>query len=216
MIGLYAIVARAPQQAAKGARGEALEVIDCGDFVALTGEAPPPLSAEALRAHEGAVRRIAHASDACLPARFGAAASDRDALRKELLVRAVELNEALQLVNGREQMTLRLHATPGRGHEGAAVRTSASSGTRYLEERRRARKLPELDPLREALKAVVRAERVERHSEPGLLASVYHLVDRGAGAEYARIAGSLPLEGLRVLVSGPWPAWSFAPEVAPS
>ena len=32
--------------------------------------------------------------------------------------------------------------------------------------------------------------------------------------EPARLADTVKLEGLRVLVSGPWPAWSFAPEVA--
>ena len=76
------------------------------------------------------------------------------------------------------------------------------------------RKLPELDPLRTALGALVRSERLERHSEPGLLASVYHLIDRGASPEYERIARAFRIEGLRVMVSGPWPAWSFSPEVA--
>ena len=83
-----------------------------------------------------------------------------------------------------------------------------------LEERRRARKFPELDPLRASLAPLIRAVRVERHSEPGLLASVYHLIDRGASAEYQRIAEAASLPGLRLTVSGPWPAWSFAPEVA--
>jgi hypothetical protein len=67
--------------------------------------------------------------------------------------------------------------------------------------------------LRRALASLVRAERIERHSEPGLLASVYHLIDRGAAPAYARAIEETRLEGLRVAVSGPWPAWSFAPEV---
>jgi hypothetical protein len=61
---------------------------------------------------------------------------------------------------------------------------------------------------------LIRAERLERHSEPGLLASVYHLIDKGRAREYARLADSVKLEGLQMLVSGPWPAWSFAPEAA--
>ncbi len=208
MIGLYAIVLRPPE--AVGARGEKLRALDCGGFFALAGDPPGPLSVEALRAHEAAVRRIAEATEACLPARFGAASNDDETLRRELTQRAPELLEALALVRGREQMTLRVHG-PGAP---APLIASAGSGTRYLEERRRARKLPELDPLRTALAALVRAERTERHSEPGLLASVYHLIDKGSSAEYARIADKTRLEGLRVLVSGPWPAWSFAPEVA--
>ncbi len=101
---------------------------------------------------------------------------------------------------------------------GPAVPTQAfprSSGTRYLEERRRARRIPELDPLRAALQGISHAEHIERHSEPGLLASVYHLIDRGASAGYRRIVEATALPGLRASISGPWPAWSFAPEPFP-
>jgi hypothetical protein len=62
---------------------------------------------------------------------------------------------------------------------------------------------------------LVRAERVERHSEPGLLASVYHLIDRGAAPSYTRTVEATAIDGFRFTVSGPWPPWSFAPEVAP-
>jgi len=208
MIGLYAIVLGTPAGAV-GARGETLRALAAGSFSALVGEAPPALAVDALRGHEAAVRRIAEASEACLPARFGAASPDDDSLLRELSARAAELEEALALVRGREQMTLRVH-----GPVAPAPLSAASSGTRYLEDRRRARRFPELDPLRVTLAPLVRSERLERHSEPGLLASVYHLIDRGSSAEYRRLAETVRIEGLRLLVSGPWPAWSFAPEVA--
>ena len=211
MIGLYAIVLRAPP-GGTGARGETLRAVEFDGFAALIGDPPPALTVEALRAHEAAVRRIADSVDACLPARFGAAASDEAALRRALTGREPELRDALSLVKDREQMTLRVH---GPGAPAPAFAPPAGPGTRYLEERRRARRLPELDPLRAALGPAVRAERVERHSEPGLLASVYHLIDRGAAPAYASTVEATPLEGLRVAVSGPWPPWSFAPEVAP-
>src|SRR5207253_2273443 len=137
---------------------------------------------------------------------------DDAALRLALAGREQELRDALALVRGREQMTLRVH---GPGAPAPAFAPPAGPGTRYLEERRRARRLPELDPLRGALSQVVRAERVERHSEPGLLASVYHLIDRGASPAYVSTVEATAIEGLRLAVSGPWPAWSFAPEVAP-
>jgi hypothetical protein len=210
VIGLYAIVLGAPPDAA-GARGEQLRAIALEGFRALAGDAPPPLSVEALRAHEAAVRRIADAAEACLPARFGVTASDDEALRRALAGREEELLDALALVRGREQMTLRIH---GPAVPAPAFAPVVGPGTRYLEERRRARRLPELDPLRSALSGLVRAERVERHSEPGLLASVYHLIDRGASADYAQIVEATVVEGLRFALSGPWPAWSFAPEVA--
>lgn len=209
MIGLYAVTLRAPPGAV-GARGESLRELRLGAISLLAGEAPPALSVEALRAHEAAVRRIADACEACLPARFGAAAEDDESLLSALRLREAELAEALQLVSGREQMTLRIH--------GPAVPTRPfprSSGTRYLEERRQALRIPELDPLRAALKGTSHAERIERHSEPGLLASVYHLIDRGASAAYRRIVEATELPGLHASISGPWPAWSFAPELFP-
>jgi hypothetical protein len=210
VIGLYALVSRAPETAT-GARGEPLRAVAVEGFAALVGDAPPPLSVESLRAHEAAVRRIADSAEACLPARFGVSATDEETLRSGLAVRAAELLDALALVRGREQMTLRVH---GPGAPAPAFAPAAGPGSLYLEERRRARRLPELDPLRKALGNLVRAERVERHSEPGLLASVYHLIDRGSAEKYSRAVEKTRLEGLSVTVSGPWPAWSFAPEVA--
>jgi hypothetical protein len=208
MIGLYAVVQGVPAGAV-GARGEPLRALSCRDFNALVGDAPAQLSVEALRAHEAAVRRVAEASDACLPARFGAAALDEEALQRELDGRAAEIDQALQLVRGREQMTLHVHG-PG----APAPLIGSVAGPQKAGDRRRPRPLPELDPLRAALGGLIRAERMDRHSEPGLLASVYHLVDRGSAPEYQRIALAFRAEGLRLLVSGPGPAWSFAPEVA--
>ena len=210
MIGLYAIAQEAPQ-GGLGARGEPLRVVSLAGLDLVCGDGPPDLSADALRAHEAAVRRIAEAAPACLPARFGAGASDEAALTKAVADRQAELLEALRLVRGREQMTLRVH-----GASFFAPRpTAGGPGTRYLEERRRSRALPELDPLRAALAGVVRSERVERHAEPGLLASVYHLIDRGSAGRYQELIAATTLEGLRLSVSGPWPAWSFAPELLP-
>ena len=211
MIGLYAIAHGAPRGGV-GAQGEPLRIVSLSDLDLVCGDPPPALSADALRAHDAAVRRIAEAAPACLPARFGASANDEAALLKAVAGREAELEEALRLVRGREQMTLRLH---GETFFTPRPPTSGGPGTRYLEERRRARALPELDPLRAALGDLVHSERVERHAEPGLLASVYHLIDRCASARYRELLAATPLEGLRVTASGPWPAWSFVPELLP-
>jgi len=208
MIGLYAVAVGAPRQAL-GARGEPLRIIARGSLEAVCGEPPPPLSAEALRAHEAAVRRIADEAQACLPARFGASAADENELLQALGAREQELRDALELVRGREQMSLRVHGVA------AAPARAGGPGTRYLEGRRRATRLPELDPLRASLSAVIRAERVEPHEDAGLIASVYHLIDRGASADYRRAVENAALEGVRLSLSGPWPPWSFAPELSP-
>ena len=208
MIGVYAIALGA-REGLPGARGEALRVIPHHGLQILCGNAAPPLSAEALRAYEAAVRRIAEAAEACLPARFGSSAADEESLLRTIGSRADDLANALQLVRGREQMTLRIHGTR------PPLTKSGGPGTRYLQERLRARTLPELEPLRAALSGVARAERIEAHFEPGLIASVYHLIDRGQSQEYLRAVESARFEPLRASASGPWPAWSFAPELAP-
>src|SRR5262249_48382820 len=79
--------------------------------------------------------------------------------------------------------------------------------------RQREQSLPELAPLRAALGEVIRAERVIRR--PGAnLATVYHLIPRETAREYADlIARAAPrLAPLRVVTSGPWPAYGFAPD----
>jgi gas vesicle protein GvpL/GvpF len=208
VIGVYAIALGAAR-GLSGARGERLRVIARDDLELVCGDAPPELSADALRAHESAVRRIAEAAVACLPARFGSAAADEASLVQAIAAREAELAEALRLVRGREQMTLRVYGTL------PSVRAPGGPGTRYLHERRRAKALPELEPVRTALGDLVRAERIEAHAEPGLVASVYHLIDRGRAAEYLRAVGTARVEPLRVSGTGPWPAWMFAPELLP-
>jgi hypothetical protein len=187
--------------------GYAQPALQCSGFKAVLGAAPLPLSEAALRAHEAVVRSIAGRAQACLPARFGSSADSEAALRTSLEQRGDELRQALELVRGREQMTLRVL--------GERAVAAPASGTQYLEQRLKLVRLPELDPLREALKPFVRAEKLEPHDQPGLLASVYHLIDRGSSADYTRALEAVELFELRVKPSGPWPAWSFAPEVAP-
>ena len=203
MIGLYAIVQNVPE-GATDPEGGLLRAVRAGRLIALVGPPSPSVSPEALRAHEAAVRRIADKADACLPARFGARAENEAALTRELEERKDELTSALALVQGREQMTLRVRTSlPGKK---AGKR---KSGTRYLEDRRREQAAPELDPLRQRLNQLVRAEKVERAGE--VLISVYHLIDRGQSEAYSRAITAQPLSGLEVSVTGPWPAWSFSP-----
>jgi hypothetical protein len=135
--------------------------------------------------------------------RFGMVAAGAGELRAQLEQMLPALRESLALVRGREQMTLRLFG------ERAAVTSEGGPGTQYLAARRGL--LPDLAPLRRALGELPRAERIQSHSSGALLASVYHLVDRGASSEYARAVEEC---GLTLAISGPWPAYAFAPEAA--
>jgi hypothetical protein len=180
--------------------------------------APPPVSATTLRAHDAVVRRLAAAVDAILPVRFGTLLEGEPALAEAIAGRAPRLREALALVAGREQMTLRVFGEPAPRDADAPVAGDLGPGARYLEGRRRqARRdadVPELAPLRPHLAALVRAEQAQRHDAPPLLASVYHLIDRGRAAAYLEAvgAGAAALAPTRAVTTGPWPPYAFAPE----
>ncbi|OLB41493.1 MAG: hypothetical protein AUI04_07245 [Candidatus Rokubacteria bacterium 13_2_20CM_2_64_8] len=213
---LYALVGRPVRRPlGRGLGGETLRLIEVAGLLvvaARVGDAPR-VTPTALRRHDATVRRLAGRTDAVLPIRFGTVVGDRLALARALAPRAAGLREALALVAGHEQMTLRVYGEAVTTSDESATE-SAGAGQRYLERRLRARRAPEVDPVRRALRGLVSAERIERHERPPLLASVYHLVRRGDSKRYlaAVAAASARLAGVRVSPSGPWPAYAFAPD----
>jgi len=155
-----------------------------------------------------------------------ALANDDDDLCDRIARAPGAVREALAQVAGREQMIVRVYAAAApssnepRPAEAPRMPGDADppSGVAYLVERARVRRaaaeLPELAPLRPVFARFVAAERVDRHATPPLLASVYHLLPRGAAADYtAAVEAAAPrLRGVRVTVSGPWAAYAFAPD----
>jgi len=218
---VYAIADRSPRVAGAGLAGEALEVVEGARVAAVVGAiaAAPPVDEAGLRAHDDAVRRVAAQLPALLPARFGSLAADADELRRALDDGAEAYVEALDLVRGREQMTLRVLDPPG----GAPAPPSspvpetgaAGAGTAYLAARAAASAasgIPGLRLLLDDLAGHVGAETVERHATPPLRASVYHLIPRGTAEAYlaaVREASTRHPE-VRVVASGPWPPYAFA------
>lgn len=225
-----------------GAAGEPLRLVRCGALLAavgaLEGEGGIAVTPPALAAHDRAVRRLAAAAEALLPARFGQAVGGEDELCRLVGRRAGELATALELVRGCAQMTLRIGRVAGdppepvdpRPGAGAAAGAGSSAspsaaerpGTRYLEDRRRLlasrRELPEVAPLRRALAPLVRAERVVRHQGTALLATVYDLVPRPRVDDYRRLvaARAAAEPGRSLALTGPWPAYAFAPGLDPA
>jgi hypothetical protein len=186
--------------------------------------APAP-DAEHVRRHDAVVRRLAAAAEAILPARFGTLVGDEPELGQALAARGAGLRRTLDLVRGREQMTLRVYAEPaareasrddpaeGPGAVSVAAVAGAGAGARYLEARRARRGDlgSTLAPLRERLGDLVHAERLESHAVAPLLASVYHLIPRAASGRYqAAVAGAAPVLPVRLRASGPWAPYAFA------
>jgi hypothetical protein len=225
VILLYALIAgERPGALGVGVEDEPLELFPLGFATALIGEVeePPVVTEATLRGWDAVVRRAAALAPALLPARFGEGATEREALRACFSDRREAVTKALSLVDGCEQMTLRVFGAPLEPQIPAAeIPPGTGAGTAYLlsrraEERARAT-VPEIAVLSAELADLVKAVRVERHHGAGeLFASVYHLVPRGSAEEYgARVASMTErLSPTRVSVSGPWPAYAFAAEAA--
>jgi hypothetical protein len=219
---LYGLLSATPAcETGLGVCAERLRLVAVGDLVALVGDVgePPAPTALTLRAQDAVLRRVAAVVDAVLPVRFGTLVADDAALAESLVPRRSQLARALDRVSGCEQMTLRVW-----GEVTAAAPPPAEAaggpGTRYLVGRRRAHewahRVPELEPARRRLGDLVREERAERHDRPPLLATVQHLIPRGAGGRYleAIAAARDSLRPWRVSVTGPWLAYAFAEEAA--
>jgi Gas vesicle synthesis protein GvpL/GvpF len=216
---LYALVGRPVRRPlGRGLAREPLRLIEAAGLLVVAGRVAgaPRVTRTMLRRHDATVRRLARRTDAVLPIRFGTVLDDRQALTRTLAPRAAGLREALTLVAGHEQMTLRVYGEAATMSDDRAAEPTDGAGQRYLARRLRARHAPEVDPLRRALRGLVSAERIERHERPPLLASVYHLVRRGDAGRYLATvaAASALLSGVRVSPSGPWPAYAFAPDAA--
>ena len=210
---LYALLGAPPAQTpGVGVCDEPLRLVDLGGPLALVGDVTTTLSPDptTLTAQDALLRRLAPGVAAILPARFGTLLADDAALVQALAPRRSELTEALARVAGCEQMTLRVwgeHAAPA----GDADDPGRGPGARYLAARRRARQVPEVEPLRVRLGTLVRGERTERHDRPPLLATVQHLIARGESAHYlAAVDAAGPgLGPWRVTVTGPWLPYAF-------
>lgn len=222
-IYVYALVEMQPRVAprlGRGARREPIELSAIGRIGVLFGrvESTPPRSLAAVRAHDSVVRRAARTWAAVLPVRFGTLVVDEGALRALVRDRKKTLAEALVRVRDCAQMTVRVFGKSAARQADTDLADSAGGpGTIYLRkaaaEYARLQRLPEFDPVRRALDAYVRDERIEPHAAPPLIATVFHLIHRGDARRYTRRAvASARDSSLRIRVSGPFPPYAFAPE----
>jgi hypothetical protein len=202
--------------------GHRIEFVKCDRVYAAVERVDdrPVLSEAALRTQHRIVAQIARRVDAVLPARFGSIV-DVEELTRLVTRRRDVIQQALELVRGRDQMTVRLFGSEAHsaGPAPASARSKATSGTAYLKERRIAA-APVLPPSVAAIASAVRGLVVAERSEPGqgrVTATVYHLVDRAAAGAYRKALETLQLRFERdtLTVSGPWPPFAFVPDLWP-
>ena len=202
---LYAIV-DSPPRAPLGA----LEVVRAGGAHVVVEKASPRDATPAnMKKHDVVVKRLARACSAVLPFRFNSVVADRKALAALLDPIAPAIDRALDEVHDAVQFTLRVY---GKAAPRAKAKRGEGPGTRFMQERLRAHRVPEIEPVTEATRPYVRAARAQRHDREPLLASVYHLVPRDELRRYraALRTASKALAGVRVEATGPWPPYAFA------
>ena len=199
-------------------QGRSLRIVPVSGIHAIVerGRVDRTPTADALRAQHDLVVSLARRVDAILPARFGSVVSEAQ-LESIVSTHHAAIQEALALVRGCDQMTIRVFGTPPPEDDRAAdAGEPPVSGTAFLHRRReRAHAVPaEVADIRAAVADSVAGERIERGAGT-LLVTVFHLVPRGARARYEERASSLQasLAPRLVRVSGPWPPFAFAPDL---
>jgi len=210
---VYALTSRVGARVAgRGVSDERLRMVRAGTLTALVGDVakPPAPTVARLRAYIALMEGLAARYPALLPVRFGTVMQDEGELEEILRARQKALRSQLAHVRGRAQMTIRIVAR-GTSPDSPVGRPRDSTGAEYLAVRAReqsAASVPGFAPLGRAVGRWVKDERVERR---GNVVTIYHLIPRAAADRYAAALGvAAEAAGLRVMLSGPWPAHAFA------
>jgi hypothetical protein len=205
---VYALASRdARSSGIKGLAREQLRTITLGPVAAIVGEVtarPRPTVANLLR-YDRILTELWAQNGALLPVRFGTILADSSELDHAVTLRRETLRRRLAIVRGRAQMTVLVPIThPNRR---GASRRRARSGAEYLRAARAVREVPQLARLRPAVRRWVRDERTQMR---GSIATVYHLVPRGAADRYRSALERAAREaGIRLRVLGPRLPYAF-------
>jgi hypothetical protein len=200
-----------------GLHDEPLRTVTVGPLVIVIGHAVERVSPtrELLAAQDRIVRMLHARAQALLPVRFAAVVPDVEALCKHAAFKDARLIAALRNVRGRDQMTLWL-LKKGVHHAidelPPPVPAKPGTGRQYLKQRAEAQGIgPEAQTLAAALRPIVHDERIERGKVNGVVASLYHLIERTSGPGYRRavVKAASELPGVAIRVSGPSPAYAF-------
>jgi Gas vesicle synthesis protein GvpL/GvpF len=168
--------------------------------------------------HHAIVERLHASFSACLPARYPSRVDDEAALRVLLEKHEQQLLKSFERVRGRTELAVTAVWTAA--EQEAAPLTEASPGKSYLLQRQREFAAADAERRRaaavaeklEALLAPLAVE-TERALVPraGVAVSIAVLVERqNEAAVRDRIDSGGERDGVRILVSGPWPPYSFA------
>jgi hypothetical protein len=178
-----------------------LRLVMTGDLAGICAPAgDEAISSEALWRREAVVEALMEERDV-LPVRYGTRFDDERGAARAIASRQADLTAALDRIRGAVELSLRAIDPDHRRPEGGAGYLHAQ---RRREHARRA--------LHEPLAAIARAAAERPLRAPSELLRAAYLVDRDAvGAVTDLVEGLQDANpGLRLLCTGPWPAYSFA------
>ena len=220
----HAITRRATGGPEAGIRGRPLEQIAAGELGlwATVWDGEPKLSRDDAFAHHDLVAVLCDAGP-CLPVRFGTWLADAEAARRSLEAQQDRFTAAVDRLADRREIAITLLwqdavVTEGRGH---AV---APSGRAFLERRRAMHAVTDErraagDAFAAQLAADLAVDQADvRHescpsAEVALSMSLLAARDEADALKVRATVAAGGIDGVRAVVSGPWPPYSFTEEL---
>ena len=181
----------------------------------------PDGGVDAIRIHNAVVEAAVTEEVTPVPLRFGQWVDDERDLQKAVAEKATSYQERLAEFAGCLEFGMRLIDPAAPDTAVTAERPPATSGLEYmrglqessrLAEKKRAESEQVHARIRELLGDAVRAEKVEEARTAHAVLTLSHLVARPKFEEYRALAVRVRemFPELRMLLSGPWPPYSFA------
>ena len=225
-MGVYAYCVVPPALAIpprlQGLAGAPVERVVIGDVALwVSRSARPAPGLDAVKAHNAVVEAAVTEAVTPLPLRFGQWLEDEPALIKALGEKAVAYAERLDQIAGCLEFGIRL-IDPAEPAEARVVQdVPRTSGLEYMRGLQESSRLADSKRkqaehvharVRELLQELVREERVEEARTPHAVLTLSHLVARPQFVAYRERAPQIRemFPELRMLLSGPWPPYSFA------
>jgi gas vesicle protein GvpL/GvpF len=179
-----------------------LRLVAAGELAAVWAPAGDgAVSPEALWRHEAVVEALMEDRDV-LPVRYGTRFEDEGAAARAVDARHADLAAALDRIRGAVELSLRvIDPQP---------RVATDDAASYLRDRRRREELRRA--LHAPLAAAARASAERPSRDPAEVLRAAYLVDRDAVDAMTNLVEELQAThpGVRLLCTGPWPAYSFA------
>lgn len=218
---LHAISDRTLADPPAGLRGRRLEFIPAGPVGVWASPVEPDAgSRDDAFDHHRVVEQLC-ARQPCLPIRFGTRAADAESARTMISTRQDELASALARVGSRRELAVTLlwldaTARPGRGH-----RVGSPSGRAFLERKRAGYAADEArraaaEALARRLDESLAADQADvRHAycpsaEVALSTAILAPAGEADAMKERVVRVASALSGVRAVVSGPWPPYTFA------